>query len=81
MLNLEYLGRDKADEERFVRELAGMGVNDTTKLFSSSFYPMQKRKVQESWKRLFSTGDCEEVNREAAVWELRKEWLQAAVQM
>ena len=81
ILNLEYLGRDAADEARFAREIAGMGVSDVTKLFANAFYPMQKRKVQESWKRLFSTGDCEETNREAAAWELKKEWLVDAVQI
>ena len=81
ILNLECLGRDRADEERFARELAGMGVSDATKLFTSAFYPIQKRRVQESWKRLFSTADCDQINREAAAWELRKAWLVDAVQL
>ena len=76
ILNLEYLGKDEKDEERFARELKGIGLSSTHKLFSTSFYPMQKRKVRDSWNMLFtSAGDCPEIYLQAAVWELRKEWL------
>ena len=75
ILNLEYIGKDAADETRFARELAGMGLSSTHKLFTTAFFPIQKRTVRDSWKRLFATGDCPETDREAAVWELRKEWL------
>ena len=75
VLNLEYIGEDAADEARFEAELRSMGVNDCRKVFSCGFYPLQKRKVRESWKRLFSSGGCETAVRQAAVWELRSEWL------
>lgn len=75
VLNLEYIGEDAADEARFETELRSMGVNDCRKVFSCGFYPLQKRKVRESWKRLFSSGGCETAVRQAAVWELRSEWL------
>ncbi len=75
ILNLEYVGEDAGDEARFERELRALGLESTLKLFSTAFYPVQKRKVRESWKRLFSSGDCPEVCRQAAVWELRREWL------
>ena len=75
ILNLEYIGKDAAEEARFSRELAGMGLNGTHRLFTTAFYPIQKRAVRDSWKRLFASGNCPEADREAAVWELRREWL------
>jgi hypothetical protein len=78
ILNLEYLGRDEADEARFQKELAGIGLNGTQPVFSTAFYPLQKRKIQDSWKRLFAPAEIPEVYRQAAVWELRREWLAEA---
>jgi hypothetical protein len=76
ILNLEYIGKDPADEARFAAELKNIGLDSTHKLFSTSFYPLQKRKVRDSWKRLFSSAEgCPESYLQAAVWELRKEWL------
>ena len=76
ILNLDYLGNDEKDEESFARELKNIGLNNTHKIFSTSFYPMQKRKVRDSWKKLFSSAEgCPEEYLQAAVWELKKEWL------
>ena len=37
---------------------------------------MQKRRVRDSWKKLFSSAEgCPEEYLQAAVWELKKEWL------
>ena len=76
ILNLDYLGNDEKDEERFAKELKSIGLSNTHKLFSTSFYPMQKRRVRDSWKKLFSSAEgCPEEYLQAAVWELKKEWL------
>jgi hypothetical protein len=76
ILNLEYLGKDAKDEERFEQELKNLGLSGTHKLFSTAFYPVQKRKVRDSWKRLFSSAEgCPREYLQAAAWELRKEWL------
>ena len=76
ILNLDYLGNDEKDEERFAKELKSIGLSNTHKLFSTSFYPMQKRRVRDSWKKLFTSAeDCPEEYLQAAVWELRKDWL------
>ena len=67
---------DEKDEESFARELKNIGLNNTHKLFSTSFYPMQKRRVRDSWKKLFTSAEgCPEEYLQAAVWELKKEWL------
>lgn len=75
ILNLKYIGRDEKDEKAFEAELRAMGINDTTKVFSSNFYPQLKQQIKDSWLRLFDSGNCELVSRQAAAWELRKEWL------
>ena len=75
ILNLEYLGRDEADEAAFAKELISAGLSDTQKVFSTPFYPLQKRKIRDSWKKLFRSAEIPDAYCQAAVWELRKEWL------
>lgn len=80
ILNLSYIPADEADAQRFRAELERMGITDTRVLFETPFYPLQKRRVQESWKRLFSSADgCPTCYLQAAVWELRRSWVQEII--
>ena len=76
ILNLEYIGENREDEISFQQELAQLGLKNTLPVFKTAFYPLQKRKVQQSWNRLLSLDDCPDKYLQAAVWELRLEWLQ-----
>lgn len=75
VLNLEYLEADARDRARFEQELRQLGLTDTLPLFKTPFYPLQKRKVQQSWNRLLSGPAAPAAYLQAAVWELRLEWL------
>ncbi len=75
ILNLKYIGKDEKDERAFEAELRSMGITDTTRVFSSGFYPQLRQQIKDSWLRLFDSADCDIVSRQAAAWELRKEWL------
>ena len=74
ILNLKYIGKDEKDEKAFEDELRAMGI-DGTKVFSGSFYPQQRQQILDSWQRLFDSANCAPHYRQAAAWELRKEWL------
>ena len=74
ILNLKYIGKDEQDEKAFEAELRAMGI-DGTKVFSSNFYPQQRQMILDSWLRLFDSANCDPHYRQAAAWELRKEWL------
>ena len=76
MLNLEYIGKDEADEAAFAEKIANMGMKSSIEAFSTSFYPMVKREILDSWKRLFGSAEgCPGTYVEAGLWELRKEWI------
>ena len=76
MLNLQYVGKDEADEDAFEMKMTNMGVKNMAEVFNTSFYPTIKREVQQSWQRLFTSAqDCPESYLEAGLWEIRKEWL------
>ncbi len=74
ILNLKYIGKTEQDTQEFDKRLRAMGL-DGNKIFSSSFYPNEKQQILLSWERLFDSADCELRYRQAAAWELRKEWL------
>lgn len=75
VLNLEYLGESIQDELDFKHELERLSLPSTLPLFQTPFYPLQKRQVQHSWNRIFRARVEPEIYLQAAVWELRLEWL------
>lgn len=75
ILNLRFLGRNPQEEQAFARELERLGLKSTLPLFQTPYYPLQRRQVRQSWKRLFEAPLPPETYRQAAVWVLKKEWL------
>lgn len=74
VLNLSYLPGGEEDGAAFDRELERQGIKDPLDLFRTPFYPQLRRRVEESWKGLFDPP--EEGYAQAAVWELRREWVE-----
>lgn len=93
VLNLKLLGTIE-EEEQFHAELEKWGIKDSSDVFSGNFYPMLKRKIKNSWGKLFE--DREDIWKElqegrfgrfgnadtdyiqGAVWNLKKEWIVSA---
>ena len=78
MLNLEYIGRDEADEEAFERRIVAMGLRSSSDAFATAFYPTVKREITQSWQRLFDSAEgCPDAYLEAGIWEIRREWIRS----
>ena len=82
VLRLSYLGDSEADEKAFERDLERRGIRDTSEAVLKPFYPDMKRKITDSWKKLFRhdadirNGDCSGVKAvQAGLWCIKKEWL------
>lgn len=76
ILNLEYLGADKKDEERFAEKLRSRGIHDSLDLFRTAYYPLEKREVKKSWDRLLGEFSIEEAYLQGMTWEIREEWIE-----
>ena len=80
ILQFKYLAKDEEDEKNFEEELKNNGV-DEFKILTTSFYPLQKQKIMNSWNRLFlnhesiKNGDSDVKNISAALWCIKKEWV------
>ena len=62
--------------------LADYGIRKESDVILTNFYPDLKRRVQESWKRLFrnhekiKSGNTSGVGSvQAGLWQLKKEWI------
>ena len=81
ILQLSYLGENEEDERAFSAELERRGM-DVYQVMLTAFYPEWKRKIMESWKRLFRhheailNGDTTGVHSvQAGLWRIRKDWI------
>ncbi|MBQ6834772.1 MAG: DUF3841 domain-containing protein [Lachnospiraceae bacterium] len=75
ILNLGYIGNQK-EEEDFEAELKRQGIRDTMEVFAKPFYPLVKRKIMQSWERVFDIDGVDEQYLQGAVWCIKKEWIQ-----
>lgn len=89
VLRLSYIGDDDADEAAFLRELERRGIRDASEAVLRPFYPDIKRKITDSWKKIFrhhqeiknnclnsGKADAEGVKAvQAGLWRIKKEWL------
>lgn len=79
-VNYMYIPLNAEDERAHEAELQRYGIVNETALIQTSkgnFYPLLKRKIINSWQRLFEPPRTNAlVVTQGTVWELRREWLQ-----
>lgn len=79
VVNYWYVPLDAGDEESHRQELKRNGLKSDDELFltnKGNFYPLLKRKVQQSWDRIFTLVPRNMITDiVATAWELRKEWI------
>ena len=76
-VNQWYIPLDQEDERRHNSELERYGIASESAIIDSdkgNFYPLLRRKIVDSWGRLFTCpprcGDMAQ----GTLWELRREW-------
>ena len=83
------IGSDEKDEAEFRRELERRGIRDSSEAVLKPFYPDIKRKITDSWKKIFRhdaeikkalmNGTYSETEGmralQAGLWCIKKEWL------
>lgn len=75
ILNLSYIPKDEKDWIEYSEYLDKQGINSEVSIYRTNFYPHLKQKVIKSWNSLFEDNiDLSKPN-QAALWELRKEWV------
>ena len=81
ILNLSYLPTDAEDQAAFECELQRQGIKNPLDLLRTPFYPQRRHRVENSWNRLWNPPfPLELCYIQAAVWELRWEWVEIVTQ-
>lgn len=75
ILNLSLVGSEE-EKKAFEKELARQGITKTQDIMKTGFYPLLKRRITESWKRLFTAPLPEDTYVQGAAWFLKKEWVE-----
>ena len=89
VLRLSYIGETPEEEKAFARELEKRGIRDASDAVLRPFYPDIKRKITDSWKKIFrhdaeirkalmngTEPEIEGVRAvQAGLWYIKKEWL------
>lgn len=79
VVNYWYVPLNDADAQAHRAELKRAGIASDDELFltdKGNFYPLLKRKVRESWGRIFTLmPESGESGLAATVWEVRREWV------
>lgn len=80
IMRLSYIGENEAEEKAIFEDMAMRGLN-WNDVMLTSFYPDWKKKIMESWNRLFrhheaiKEGDCSGVHSvQAGLWQIKKNW-------
>lgn len=75
LLNLDYLSLDQNDETEFRQWLERRGVSHCLDIFRTPHYPIEKKKIMESWSRLFDDNNKDASYVQGMVWEIKSEWI------
>lgn len=77
-VNYWYIPLDEADEEQHKKELKLYGIaaeDDLVLTDKGNFYPLLRRKIINSWRRVFTMPPKTVLDECATAWELRREWV------
>ncbi|MGL6199019.1 MAG: DUF3841 domain-containing protein [Lachnospiraceae bacterium] len=77
-VNYWYIPLNAADEKRHNEELKRYGIANEADLIQTekgNFYPLLKRKIINSWERLFTTKPEKITDSVATAWLIKKEWV------
>ncbi|XCP84560.1 DUF3841 domain-containing protein [Roseburia hominis] len=77
-VNYWYIPLEKEDEKRHRLEFQKYGIGEEDTLISTdkgNFYPLLKKKITDSWSRVFTLLPEKREGFTATMWELRREWI------
>lgn len=77
VVNFFYLPTDEKDHQKHLSELKRYEIGDESALIMSdkgNYYPMLKRKIEQSWERLFNEQHLSKVM-QGTLWEIKQEMI------
>lgn len=78
VLNHHYIAKDENDALEYARELEIKGFDNSFSFINektSRFYPQERKKVMESWHRIFEIEKWDIFKVQANIWEIKAEMI------
>lgn len=78
VLNHHYIPRDEKDGEEYSRELENKGFKNSFSFIEGStshFYPEERKKIMDSWHRVFEIDQWDIFKIQANIWEIRPDMI------
>lgn len=78
VLNHHYVPKDEKDAEEYARYIESKGFKNSFSFIdekTSHFYPEERKKVMDSWIRVFDTGVWDIFRIQANIWEIRPDMI------
>jgi hypothetical protein len=76
VLNHIYIPLDEKDQQEYIDDLKNRGFKDEFNFIDGSrahLFPNEKRRVMESWERIFKIDEWSEFTVQGNIWEIRPE--------
>ncbi len=78
VLNHHYVPKDDRDAEEYSRDIEKKGYKNSFSFMdekTSHFYPEERKRVMDSWMRVFETNQWDKFRIQANIWEIRPEMI------
>lgn len=78
VLNHHYIPRDEKDAEEYAKDLESKGFDNSFSFIderTAHFYPAERKKVMDSWHRIFEIENWNIFRVQANIWEIRPEMI------
>lgn len=78
VLNHRYIPKDKMDEKRYLEEMKRKGFRDIYSFIDGKYshmFPLEKKRVMDSWIRIFEIDNWNIFSVQANIWEIRPEMI------
>lgn len=79
VLNHLYIPKDKEDEEKYFKDIKSKGFKHSFAIMdekTAHFYPEERKRIMDSWMRVFEIEEWNIFNVQANIWEIRPEMVQ-----
>ena len=84
VLNHHYIPINKDDEAKYEKDMEKLGLIDSYSFFEgkyANFYPLEKRRIIDSWIRIFDIEDWNIFGVQANIWEIRKDMIRGIIEL
>ena len=82
VLNHLYIPKDAKDEEEYIQTIKRKGFKDEFSVMDSEiihFYPEEKKRIKDSWTRVFHIDKWDVFRVQANIWEIRPDMIKEII--